>query len=211
MGKGIWLLLITIACLTACQSSTPITFPKIDRHPDPENWDRDALTDLPTFDPASTEPFQVDLRGYDLSGLDLSASSDDLLQADFDTQTVWPPADQMPSGFDPQQIMELGKNPGLGVRQLHARGVTGRGVGIAIIDAPLLVDHQEYANRVRLYEESDELGWRHARMHGVAVSSLAVGKTVGVAPRPTCTTSPRLWGSTRTLAIWPEPFGASWR
>jgi subtilisin family serine protease len=182
MGKGIWLLLITVACLVACQPSTPITFPKIDRYPDPENWNRDALTDLPTFDPASTEPFQVDLRGYDLSGMDLSALSEDLSQADFDTQTIWPPADQMPSGFDPQQIMELGKNPGLGVRQLHARGITGRGVGIAIIDGPLLVDHQEYADQVRLYEETDELGWRHARMHGVAVSSFAVGKTVGVAP-----------------------------
>lgn len=35
---------------------------------------------------------------------------------------------------------------------------------------------------MRLYEEVDEIGWRHARMHSVAVSSLAVGQTVGVAP-----------------------------
>jgi hypothetical protein len=35
---------------------------------------------------------------------------------------------------------------------------------------------------LRLYEETDEIGWRHARMHGVAVSSFAVGQTVGVAP-----------------------------
>ena len=49
--------------------------------------------------------------------------------------------------------MELGKDPGLGVRQLQAQGITGSGVGIAIIDQPMLVDHQEYASRLKLYEE----------------------------------------------------------
>jgi hypothetical protein len=37
---------------------------------------------------------------------------------------------------------------------MHAQGITGQGVGIAIIDNPLLVDHEEYAGRLRLYEEN---------------------------------------------------------
>lgn len=38
---------------------------------------------------------------------------------------------------------------------------TGRGVGIAIIDLTLLVDHQEYSGQLRLYEETDDIvgGW----------------------------------------------------
>ena len=90
----------------------------------------------------------------------------------------------MPQDFDWERIMELGKNPGLGIRSLHARGITGRNIGIAIIDQTLLVDHQEYANQLRLYEEMDDIvgGWKETQMHGPAVASIAVGKTVGVAP-----------------------------
>jgi len=107
---------------------------------------------------------------------------EDLLFADFDTGTKWPV--ELPGGFSPDAIMKLGENPGLGVRKLHERGITGRGVGVAIIDQTLLVDHQEYAANLRLYEETDDIvgGWRNAQMHGAAVASIAVGRTVGVAP-----------------------------
>jgi hypothetical protein len=176
----IWLCM-AVLCLGACQG--PGSGPaQIERHPAPMAWDRGALEAIPTHDPDSGEPLQVDLRGHNLSALDLSASLADLLQATYDSRTAWPPVDRMPPGFDPVQILEMGKNPGLGFRQLHAKGITGQGIGIAIVDAPLLVEHQEYADRLRLYEETAELGWRHARMHGVAVSSFAVGETVGVAP-----------------------------
>jgi hypothetical protein len=138
---------------------------------------------FPRFDPNSINPFQVDLRGRNLSALDLASRKVDLEQADFDTRTTWPPADRLPPGFDPRRILELGKIPGLGVRSLHARGVTGRGVGIAMVDQPLLVDHHEYAERLRLYEEIGVLAViGSAPLHGAAVASIAVGKTVGVAP-----------------------------
>ncbi|HIE26423.1 TPA: hypothetical protein EYP66_03975 [Candidatus Poribacteria bacterium] len=106
---------------------------------------------------------------------------DDLFYASFDSKTIWPPADKMPQGFDWEQILELGENPGLGIRKLHARGVTGRGVGIAIIDQPLLTEHQEYKNRLKLYEVNNVKPGK-STMHGAAAASIAVGKTVGVAP-----------------------------
>jgi hypothetical protein len=79
------------------------------------------------------------------------------------------------------RILELGKNPGLGLRRLHAQGITGRGVGIAIMDKPLQTTHREYAGRLCWYEEIGGPGTT-AQMHGAAVASIAVGKTVGVAP-----------------------------
>jgi subtilisin family serine protease len=142
----------------------------------------EALKTLPKYDPNSGRPFQVDLRGRDLSNLDLRGSLDSLLYADFDDRTVWPAPDRMPSGFDRQRIMDLGKNPGLGVRRLHEEGITGRGVRIAIIDQALLRDHREYAGRVRLYEEVDLPDQAEPEMHGAAVASIALGRTVGVAP-----------------------------
>ena len=178
------LLVLCVVGLTLGACGAPDgRFPQIERHPAPMVWDRGALAALPAHDPDSSDPLQVDLRGYELSALDLSESLADLLQATYDSRTVWPSPERLPPGFDPVRILELGKNPGLGLNQLHVRGITGQGVGIAIVDAPLLVEHQEYAARLRLYEETDEMGLRHARMHGVAVSSLAVGKTVGVAPQ----------------------------
>jgi hypothetical protein len=104
---------------------------------------------------------------------------DDLFYADFDSKTRWPR--KLPAGFDPMHVMELGKNPGLGIRGLHQQGITGKGIGIAIIDQGLLVDHIEYKDRLRLYEEI-HCGNDHAQMHGPAVASIAAGKTVGVAP-----------------------------
>jgi hypothetical protein len=168
----------------ALVSPAPIVFPKIDRHPSVADYLRGKMTTLPTYDPNSGEMWQMDLRSYDLTALDFRNSLDDLLFASFDDQTIWPAADKMPPGFNPQQIMNLGKNPGMGVRSLHQEGITGKGVGVAIIDQTLLVDHREYKDRIRLYEETDDIvgGWMESQMQGPAVASIAVGKTVGVAP-----------------------------
>ncbi|MEW6404000.1 MAG: S8/S53 family peptidase [Chloroflexota bacterium] len=168
--------------LTSLQ--TPLTVPHITRQPAAQiiNSNR-VVTSLPTYDPNSDNDSQVDLCSSDLSSLDLRNSSKDLFYADFDTRTVWPPADRMPADFDPQQIMEIGKDPGLGLRQLRAQGITGQGVNIAIIDMRLLTDHQEYNAQLRWYEEINVGAEETAQMHGSAVASIAVGETVGVAPQ----------------------------
>jgi len=114
-------------------SQRPIVLPKIDRQSKPADFKRGLLPSLPKHRPGSTNPFEVDLRGYDLSKLDLVSAADDLVYATFDDGTAWPASDRLPEDFDPRQVMEMGKNPGLGVRSLHAQGITGQGVGIAII------------------------------------------------------------------------------
>jgi hypothetical protein len=163
-------------------ASLPNVFPKIDRRPSLGAAGGGVKSFVPSYDPDSDKMWQVDLRSSYLATLDLSDRLDDLLHADFDDETVWPPGDRMPRQFDPQRIMELGKNPGLGLRALHAQGIDGRGVGIAIVDQALLVDHQEYGRRLRLYEEINYDTESPATMHGPAVASIAAGETVGVAP-----------------------------
>ena len=140
---------------------------------------QEKIKELPKYNPDIKESWQVDLRSADLEHLDLSKNLDDLLYADFDNKTEWP--DKSPEGFNPDIIMELGKNPGLGIRKLHEKGITGKGVGIAIIDQELLVDHREYKEQLKSYEEIQSSS-DTAQMHGPAVASIAVGKTVGVAP-----------------------------
>jgi hypothetical protein len=151
----------------------------IARRPAPLKHDRGALASLPAYDPSSKDTWQVDLRGFDLRALDLKERRADLLMAHFDELTQWP--GRMPADYSPARIMKLGKNPGLGVRELHKDGITGTGVGIAVIDQGLLVDHIEYKDHLRLYEEIHCVDDSSA-MHGPAVASIAAGKTVGVAP-----------------------------
>ena len=149
------------------------------RRPEPFDGLRGPSVELPTYVPGKSDPFQIDLRGKDLRALDVKDRLQDLIQANFDDLTQWPTS--LPAGFDPLRIREIGKNPGLRIRELHKKGITGRGVGIAIIDMGFLVGHAEYKDRLRLFEEihsADET----AQMHGVATASIAVGKTVGVAP-----------------------------
>ena len=45
-------------------------------------------------------------------------------------------------------LLEAGRDPGLGVRSLQARGITGQGVKIAIIDQSLLTDHPEISGAI---------------------------------------------------------------
>ncbi len=174
------ILAVVVLSLGLARAAWALEFPKIDRQPAAADYQWGKLDALAHYDPNSTNPFQVDLRSRDLTGLDLTGRAEDLLHATFDDRTKWPA--QIPQGYDYQQIMELGKNPGLGIRELHKQGITGRGVGIAICDQPLLVDHQEYADRLRLYEEINIPPRMQAQMHGPGVASIAVGKTVGVAP-----------------------------
>lgn len=153
--------------------------PGIHKQPAPADFTR-HLDKLPVYKPDSESPWKVDLRSTDLSQIDLAGRLQDLTFADFDSQTKWPA--HLPEGFDPKQIMEIGRNPGLGLRALHQKGITGKGVGLAIIDQNLLVDHAEYKDRLRHYEEIHWPDDNRASMHGAAVASIAVGKTVGVAP-----------------------------
>ena len=130
---------------------------------------------------AAGKEFPTDFRSCDLSTYNFTGRETDLLGADFDSKTKWPAQVKRMSAFKPDRFMELGKDPGLGLRALHAKGVTGKGVSVAIIDYPLLVDHAEVKGRVRMYEEI-HCADNQASMHGCATSSIAVGKHSGVAP-----------------------------
>lgn len=120
--------------------------------------------------------------GVSLFKLDLRKHKKLLDDMPFDSLTKWPEPNKLPAGFRPADLLEKGKNPGLGIRKLHEGGIDGKGIGIAIIDQPLLKNHIEYKDRIVHYEEIEVQGM-DIQMHGPPVCSIAVGKTCGVAPK----------------------------
>ncbi|HUU18968.1 MAG TPA: S8/S53 family peptidase [Sedimentisphaerales bacterium] len=138
-------------------------------------------------DLARMDPFEGlvgSIKNVSLANLDLKDHAKLLDKMRFDSRTEWPEPNKMPEGFDPARLLEEGKNPGLGIRSLHEQGIDGRGVGIAIIDQPLLKNHQEYAEQLVMYKALDlQARFASPQMHGPAVASIALGKTCGVAPK----------------------------
>lgn len=126
----------------------------------------------------------LDLRGADLADIDMIKNGPEpsalLEEVVFDTGTRWP--DALPEDFVPALLLALGRDPGLGMRALHDEGITGKGIGIAIIDQPLLVEHVEYADRLRLYRAYGRAQDAVATEHGTAAAAIALGVTTGVAP-----------------------------
>ena len=81
------------------------------------------------------------------------------------------------------EIMENGKNPGLGIRELHKEGLTGKGINVAIIDQNLLLHHPEFDGKIAgYYDTGCEQASNSGSMHAPAVTSILVGNTIGVAP-----------------------------
>lgn len=127
------------------------------------------------------EIWGYDARSFDLSGEDLS-DIEDPTSISFNTRTIWPDADKLPPDYDAEAILELGKDPGLGIRALHEQGITGESVSIAIIDQALYTGHEQYRDNLMLYECIHQPAADEAVLHGAAVASIAVGKDTGVAP-----------------------------
>lgn len=124
------------------------------------------------------EPYQ-DVRSQNLSKFNKSLGESLIKTLWFDQSTIWFGQDRQIA----QNILELGMNPGLGVRALHAEGITGKGVTVAIIDQPVILEHSEFEGKIVKYrdmgtgEASDQ-----GSMHGPAVTSLLVGEHIGTAP-----------------------------
>ena len=121
-----------------------------------------------------------------LVNLDLKKEIERIASLDFDSLTEWPSQDKLPPGFYPRELLKKGKNPGLGIRDLHEQGINGKGIGIAIIDQPLLLGHEEYTSRIIRYDATG-LQRFPPQMHGSPIVSIAVGKEIGVAPEAVLT------------------------
>ena len=85
------------------------------------------------------------LCGQDLTNVNLSELSTELFKKlSFDTSTTF--SQEQISKFSPDSLLQHGKSFGKSAVRLHSRGVTGKGIGIAIIDSNIARDHEVIEN-----------------------------------------------------------------
>lgn len=174
--------LITSACfLTSCSNNDTWKRGYIQNHPTPlPATILEARSDTVKYE--KDQYGIIDLRGTKVDSEHLSKISVADLNnvTQFDTVTEW--SEDLPKGFEPWKLIEDGKKKKLELGKLHDKGYDGEGIGIAMIDATLLVNHVEIKDNVKFYKNfSSEKDI--AAMHGVAMASIAVGKYIGVAPK----------------------------
>jgi subtilisin family serine protease len=110
-----------------------------------------------------------DVRWKDLSKIKSTA-----------TAAVWPDTNIIPPAKKPDELLKIAMNPGLGIRQIHKQGITGKGINVAIIDQAMYLDHPEFSGKITAYHFLG--GSNKSSMHGPSVTSLLVGNNCGTAP-----------------------------
>lgn len=142
--------------------------------------------DRSTTDPFADVPAPVigsrrysDFAGKDVSSEDLTGEGSVVSTFTFDSASKWPGPGNMPDLL-PEQIMNDGKYLGLGLEKLHKAGITGQGVSVALVDRPLLEDHEAFSGSMT-YIELDPEGEGFPYWLGAACASILAGKD-GVAP-----------------------------
>lgn len=73
----------------------------------------------------------------------------------------------------------MGKDPGLNLSKIHEKGITGKGISVAVIDKPIRSTHDEFKGRMNYYKIGIPQTKPH--FHGLACASILAGKTCGVA------------------------------
>ncbi|HEX6303661.1 MAG TPA: S8 family serine peptidase [Anaerolineales bacterium] len=135
-------------------------------------------------EPKLTSLHYRDFRGDDLSDLDLSGEKDLAKWLNFSSQTVFPAGDHAARGLSPEDVLKMGKDPGLGLRNLHRQGITGEGINVAVIDKPIIQNHSEFTGRMIYHVVSGKGEYREVlHDHGIGAASILAGATTGVAPR----------------------------
>lgn len=148
------------------------------------NWRKLALARLPVAAILAALAYFIPIEPYqDVRFKDVrlyGSLGEPLIQTLwFNESTTWSAQDKEVA----DNIMKLGMDPGLGIRDLHKEGITGKGVTVGIIDQNMLLDHPEFrGNIIKYYDVGTNTAPHEGSMHGPGVTSLLVGENIGTAP-----------------------------
>jgi hypothetical protein len=177
--------LLTLTILAACMPSTTTTIPSAIPPTSTSTVMPTSTRNIPATQVAATQiaallqPYQ-NLLSDDLSPLHRTLGEELIKTLWYTENAIWWSSSDKEIA---QNLLKLGLNPGLGVRELHAQGITGKGITAAIIDQPMILDHPEFQGKVIKYRDMGTNQPAGAvSLHGPAVTSLLAGNNIGTAP-----------------------------
>jgi subtilisin family serine protease len=149
---------------------------------DPKNWgiNPEELSSVVTDEDLTNHHSELE-RIYGFSKKDVSQkdllqiSIEDISNITFDEVTKWPEESKLPKSFNPNNWVSIGKDPGLNLSKIHEKGITGKGITVAVIDKPIRSTHDEFKDKMT-YVKID-----NPHFHGLACASILAGKTCGIA------------------------------
>ena len=150
------------------------------------NWE--AITRVLTKDEIDRKPFDINTtEGQGISSTINFNTADGLYMLkhlSFDKEAFKNfPIENLPENWNPNEIFELGKDPGMNVRKMNEMGYTGKNITVAVVDTPI-IKHNDIESSLVGYEVMNNALALNmsADYHGQAVSGILCGDETGVAP-----------------------------
>ncbi len=154
-----------------------------------QSWNWEPVTKVLTKDEVDAKPFRIKTAENTTISQDINFNNSDgeymLKHLSFDDDTFKnTPAENLPKDFKPDEIIEKGRDAGCNTKAMHEMGYTGKGIKVAIIDTPILANHESIKSSIVGYEvmNNDLANGNEAYYHGQAVADILVGKKDGIAP-----------------------------
>lgn len=183
MKKKILIITITIVIIAAVCGG--IFLKNAMEDGDPKNWgiNPQKLPSVVTDKDLAKHNSDIEriygFQGKDLSKKNLSqVSLEAISNVSFDKSTKWPEKSKLPQGYDPNKWFDMGKDQGLNLSKIHEKGITGKGISVAIIDKPIRSTHDEFKDKMTYVKVGTQTS---PHFHGLACASILAGKTCGVA------------------------------
>lgn len=161
---------------------------KMENFPEAQSWTWSAITRVLTKEEINQAPFDIKTpEGKQISPTIKFNTKDGLYMLkhlSFDEEAFkYFPKENLPEGWNPQRIFELGKDPGMNVRKMNEMGYTGKNITVAIIDTPIIMHNDIKSSLVGYEVMNNSLASNlPADYHGQAVADILCGDNTGVAP-----------------------------
>ncbi len=161
---------------------------KMEKFPEEQDKIWEPITGVLTKEEVDNQRFDIKTPEGEAISPNLNFNSEEglymLKHLSFDKEAFKDfPKENLPKGWNPDEIFELGKDPGMNVRKMHKMGYTGKGITVAAIDTPIIL-HDGIKSSLVGYEVMNNAKALNtpAYFHGQAVSDILCGDETGTAP-----------------------------
>ena len=153
-----------------------------------QSWSWQPITRVLSKNEVDERPFDINTPEGEPISSEINFNTEDglymLKHLSFDRESFKNfPIENLPTGWNPDEIFELGKDPGMNIRKMNEMGYTGKNITVSVIDTPI-IKHSDIESSIVGYEVMNNALALNmpADFHGQATSGILCGDETGIAP-----------------------------